>query len=272
MYLIKQRWVQILIIGVILFAVVDVTLRYTGDVSYFPTVMMLGAFLIPVSFVAYFYQQRTIFNREANVGSILPTILICALVGGLIGIVLAGLLEYTTITSPSPINLAWIGPIEEFSKLVVPIGVYIVMRDRFRSELDGILIGVAAGMAFAALETMGYELVALVNSQGNFNTLDETILIRGILSPAGHASWTGLITATLWRERQRTGKAVTPVVIGFFLLAASLHSLWDFASSASSLVVILPSYVVISGVSFGLLVWRLREARRQPAVETVTIT
>jgi RsiW-degrading membrane proteinase PrsW (M82 family) len=189
-------------------------------------------------------------------------VLFCALLGGLIGTLAAGVLEHTTLSSPSLINLAWVGPIEEFAKLIVPIALFIIMRNRFRSELDGLLIGVATGMAFAALETMGYELVALVSSQGSLNALDETILVRGLLSRAGHASWTGLITATLWRERERTGKAFTPFVVGFFLLAAVLHSLWDFASSANSLLILVPSYLIISVISICLLIWRLREARR----------
>lgn len=265
MSLTRAKWAQILLIGVALFAITDLTLRFTDNVNYFPTVMILGAFLVPVVFVAYFYQQETLFNR----GNILRTVLLCALFGGLIGTLTAGVLEYTTLSGSSLMSLAWVGPIEEFAKLIVPVALFVIMRNRFRSELDGLLFGVAAGMAFAALETMGYELVALVSSQGNINALDETILVRGLLSPAGHAAWTGLITATLWRERERTGKAFAPQVVGFFFLVAAIHSLWDFVSSAGSLVIIVPSYVAISGISLGLLIWRLREAKRQLMVTAV---
>jgi protease PrsW len=267
--LLKQRWIQFLLVGLSLFVLTDITLRFTDNINYLTTVMMLGAFLVPISFVAYFYQQETLFNREPKAGSILPTMLLCALFGGLIGTLAAGTLEYTTISSPALINLAWVGPIEEFAKLIVPVALYIIMRNRFRSELDGLLFGVAAGMAFAALETMGYELVSLVSSQGNINALDETILLRGLLSPAGHASWTGLITATLWRERARTGKPITLTVVGFFLLVAALHSAWDLVSGSTTLLVLIPSYVVISGISLTLLVWRFREARRQQPVLAV---
>ena len=259
-------------VGLLLFALADITLRFTANVNYFPTVMVLGAFLVPVAFVAYFLQQEAIFDRGSHIGSILPTVVLCALLGGLIGTLAAGTLEYTTLRSSSLLNLAWVGPIEEFAKLLVPVAVYVIMRNRFRSELDGLLLGVAAGMAFAALETMGYELVSLVSSQGNLNALDETILIRGLLSPAGHGAWTGLITATLWRERQRTGRALTPLAVAFFLLAAGLHSLWDFASSSNSLVVLVPAYAAISTVSLSLLLWRLRESRRQPAPEKVVVS
>ena len=269
MALVRPRWVQILVIGVILFALADLTLRFTNDILYFPTIMMIGAFLIPVAFVAYFYQQENLFDRDIHTGSILPTLMLCALLGGLIGTLAAGSLESKTLSSTSLLSLAWVGPIEEFAKLIVPIAVFVIMRNRFRSELDGLLFGVAAGMAFAALETMGYELIALVSSRGSLNTLDETILIRGLLSPAGHAAWTGLITATLWRERERTGKAFNPLVLGFFLLAAALHSLWDYVSSFNSYFIVIPSYIVIGGASLTLLIWRLREARHV-AKRTIT--
>jgi RsiW-degrading membrane proteinase PrsW (M82 family) len=266
MSILRPRWVQILGVGLILFALANLVLNFTNDVLYFPSIMMIGAFLVPVTFVAYFYQQEKLFDRGVHAGSILPTLMLCALFGGLIGTLAAGTLESTTISSNSPITLAWVGPIEEFAKLIVPLAVFIIVRNRFRSELDGLLFGVATGMAFAALETMGYELVALVVSRGSLAALDQTILVRGLLSPAGHAAWTGLIAATLWRERERTGKAFTPIVLGFFLLAAALHSLWDFTSFSNSLLIVIPAYIIIGGASLTLLIWRLREARHAAVV------
>jgi protease PrsW len=266
MTLLRKRWIQIFGIGVVLFVLANITLRYTNNILYFPTVMMIGAFLVPATFVAYFYQQENLFDRGVHAGSILPTMMLCALFGGLIGTLAAGTLEFVTLSKKTPITLVWVGPIEEFSKLIVPVLVFIMMRNRFRSELDGLLFGVATGMAFAALETMGYELVALVGSRGSLAALDQTIFIRGLLSPAGHAAWTGLITATLWRERERIGKALTPRFFGFFLLAAALHSLWDLTSFSSSLFIVISSYVVIGGVSLVLLFWRLRESRRAAVI------
>lgn len=258
----RSRWIQIFVIGVIIFVVANVILNLTQDVLYFPTIMMVGAFLVPITFVAYFYQQENLFDRGSHQGSILPTVMVSALLGGLIGMLAAGTLEYATISQKQPLTLAWVGPIEEFAKLIVPIFLFFMMRNRFRSELDGILFGVATGMAFASLETMGYELVALLVSRGSLLALDQTILIRGLLSPAGHAAWTGLITATLWHERERVGHAFTLRSLGFFLLAAALHSLWDFTSFFSSLTIVIPAYLVIGGISLYLLFWRLREARK----------
>jgi len=80
-------------------------------------------------------------------------------------------------------------------------------------------------MGFAALETMGYGLVALIRSQGDVGVLEEVLLIRGLLSPVGHATWTGLICAVLWHKREQTG-------------------------------------LIIGGASLALLIRQVREARR----------
>ena len=261
MTLVKSWWFQILIIGIILFTLADFTLRFTGNVLYFPTIMVIGAFLIPVVFVAYFYQRETRLDRGMHASNILPTLLLCALLGGLIGTLAAGVLESRTITIQGASSMIWVGIIEEFAKLIVPVAIYIIMQNRFRTELDGLLFGVASGMAFAALETMGYSLVTLVRSQGDLDVLNQTILLRGLVSPAGHAAWTGLITATLWRGRERSGKAFTPAVVVFFLISAALHSLWNIAGLSDNPGVAIPSYIAIAGVSLGLLIWRYRQAR-----------
>ena len=59
------------------------------------------------------------------------------------------------------------------------------------------IIGVASGMGFATLETMGYGFSALLSS-GNLAEVDQTLLLRALLSPAGHVAWTGLTAAALW--------------------------------------------------------------------------
>src|SRR5215217_2468400 len=129
--------------------------------------------------------------------------------------------------------------------------------------------GVSTAMGFAALETMGYGFMTLLQSQGNLLLLDEVLLARGLTSPAGHAAWTGLVCAVLWRERKRAGRvAVNGKVLGAFATAVVLHALWDtfsllrgvtFVESVSLELVSL----FIALVSLMLLIRRIREARRE---------
>ena len=62
---------------------------------------------------------------------------------------------------------------------------------------------ITAGMGFAALETVGYGLLAFTQRQGSLGSVEQTLLLRGLLSPAGHVAWTGLVCAVLWRERPK---------------------------------------------------------------------
>ena len=217
-------WVQILIVGIVLFIATEQALVITGNPNFFPTVLLLGSFVIPITFVAYFYEH--VKHREIS----MPLLTTCFIVGGIIGVLAAGFLEYSTLSGLSIAGIFGVGIIEECVKLIFPIMMYIAWR--YRHEADGLLFGIAAGMGFAALETMGYGLVSFFQSQGDMNVLEQVLVIRGFLSPAGHAAWTGFVCAVLWRERERQGHvAINWAVIGAFILAVVLHIVWDIVNS-----------------------------------------
>jgi len=50
----SRPWLRILLLGVVLSIASEEALRITGDANFIPTVILLGAFVIPVTFVAYF--------------------------------------------------------------------------------------------------------------------------------------------------------------------------------------------------------------------------
>jgi protease PrsW len=95
--------------------------------------------------------------------------------------------------------------------------------------------------------------------------------VRGLSSPAGHMSWTGLVCAVLWRERLKVGHATLNWrVVGAFLIAVVLHALWDtFASLRSASFVeflgVMFLSVLVALISVVLLIRRVREARRASA-------
>jgi streptomycin 6-kinase len=95
--------------------------------------------------------------------------------------------------------------------------------------------------------------------------------VRGLSSPAGHMSWTGLVCAVLWRERLKAGHATLNWRVGgAFLMAVVLHALWDtFASLRSATFVeflgVVFLSVLVAVVSLVLLLRRVREARRAGA-------
>lgn len=68
----------------------------------------------------------------------------------------------------------------------------------------------------------------LLGNGGGLGALDTTLVLRGILVPAGHVAWTGAICAALWYLVETSHKAR-----GAFALAAAyigaivLHTAWD---------------------------------------------
>ena len=255
----RQRWFQIFIGGIVLFIITERVLRITDNPNYFPTVILLGAFVVPVTFITFFYEHV----RDRDISQ--PLLTTAFLAGGMLGLAAAGVLEYGTLQNMSIIGLFGVGLIEESAKLIFPIVMYIGWR--YIHEADGLLFGIASGMGFAALETMGYAMVALIQSRGNIVVLEQVLFLRGLLSPAGHAAWTGFVCAVLWYERGKKGHvAINLPVIGAFILAVLLHSLWNISASLGTL---LPSAAIstsistfiIAIISLILVIWRFRKAR-----------
>src|SRR5215210_7665110 len=197
--LLQRRWLQVLHSGFVLLVLVDRPLIATSNPNYAPSVILLGALLVPVTFVTYLYE------RLPSLDVPLPALAVCFLWGGVLATVVAGTLEYDVAGSLGFLPKLAIGLIEESAKLIVPLGFYFF--GRYRSEAAGIVLGVATAAGFASLDTMGYGFVSLLQAKGNLGILGEVLLVRGLSSPAGHMSWTGLVCAVLWRERLKAGHA-----------------------------------------------------------------
>lgn len=263
--ILRRRWFQVLAGGLILLYLLERTLLATRSLTYVPSVLLLGAFLVPVAFVTYLYERLPEWKVP------LPPLAVCFVWGGVLGTVVAGTLEYDLLRGLGAFALLGIGLFEEGAKLIFPLIFYFL--GRYRSEGAGILLGASTAMGFAALETMGYGFMSLLQSGGNLAMLDEVLLARGLTSPAGHAAWTGLVCAVLWRERLRAGHAVlNGKVVGAFATTVVLHALWDTfnllrgATFVSSLSLELLS-LLVAVVSLTLLIRRVKEASRAPVAK-----
>ncbi|MGI8459336.1 MAG: PrsW family intramembrane metalloprotease [Propionibacteriaceae bacterium] len=243
----RMSWLAVLVIGVAAYLLVLRTLVATDNPNFVPSLILLGSIVVPSTVLVY---AATGGRRIVVSAGLLA---ITAILGGVLGTVAAGTLEYDTLRRLGAVPMIMIGLIEEASKLVVPIIVLVVLRRRDRRA--GVIIGVASGMGFATLETMGYGFTALLR-QRSVVAVEETLLLRALLSPAGHVAWTGLTVAALWAiPGSRTkGKAVLRAV-GTFVVAVLLHAAWDGFDS-------LTVHVVVGGVSFVALMITIRRSHR----------
>jgi protease PrsW len=250
----RWTWIPVLAGGLLLYFLVLATLVDTGNPNFVPALILIGSAVAPATFLA-FAAGRAAGWRVSG-----ATLAATTLVGGVIGTVAAGWLEYDTLRRLSVAAILGVGFIEETAKLIVPV-VVLAVTWRWRPRpADGLLVGLASGMGFAVLETMGYAFVALVRSGGNLGVLEQLLLVRGLLAPAGHPAWTGLICAAIWQVASRpTGRSVLALV-ATYLAVVVLHAAWDTFSS-------LVGFIVIGAISTGWVLWRIRRTRvfRPPA-------
>lgn len=243
----RHAWIGVLVIGTALFLVVERTLVATQSPNLVPTAILLGAAVVPAAFVAFISGRRLPYTVT---GSVIGS---AAFLGGVIGTIVAGTLEFDAQHDLGGLPMIGVGLIEETSKLIVPLAILLIWS-HYRSAANGVLVGVAVGAGFAALETMGYGFTTLLESRGSITDTVDTLLLRGLLSPAGHMAWTGIATAALfaaaesgWQARKVRAFAVA------FVVAVGLHAAWD---SQSSFI----GTGVVAIVSLGALGWTVHRA------------
>jgi RsiW-degrading membrane proteinase PrsW (M82 family) len=257
-------WLRVLLIGLLLYVVGIVALVLTGNPNLFPTVVMLGNFLVPVAFVAYFYERRELSRLS------MPTTALAFLYGGLLGVLAASILEPIVIHRRSLGAAFLVGLIEEFVKI---LGVLVIARRRrHNAEMDGLILGAAAGMGFAALESIGYAFTAFLTSRGSLSATVAITLLRGVLSPVGHGVWTAILISVLFRESGPKHFRINLKVISAYLLVSVLHGLWDLLPSVISAFVssgidVFIGQAVVGGIGLFVLWRRWREARRLQEAE-----
>jgi protease PrsW len=147
--------------------------------------------------------------------------------GGVLGVLGASVLEAAFLRQPSGLAYFGVGLIEEAVKLAA---LWLLARRLPRYTMrDGIVLGAAVGFGFAAFESAGYAFNALFTAGGpSLLNLVETEVLRGILAPVGHGLWTAILGGALFGTAARRGRLrLRGAVLGWYVLVALLHGLWD---------------------------------------------
>ncbi len=221
-----RDWLRVLIAGIGLFIVTTFVMFLTQNPNLYPTVILIGNFLVPVVFVTFLYDHQHLSALSPQ------TIAMSFCLGGILGVLGASLLE--PILIPRPLNpnqglsftgALMVGLVEEGCKLASVA--YLSRRMRHTSQMDGLLMGAAVGMGFAALESTGYAFTAFLASQGQLGASIAETVLRGLLAPFGHGVWTAIVSAVLFRESTRFHFRLDALVILAYLFVSVLHGLWD---------------------------------------------
>ncbi len=260
----RATWPHILWSGFLLFSLSLFALESTGNPNLFPTVTMLGTFLIPITYVVFLYDHQSL-------SSLTPLGLALGFVyGGVLGVSAAAMLEPLFIHHLAFSTAFIVGFAEEFAKLlgVIALG----WRMKNKSEINGILLGAAAGMGFASLESSGYAFTAFLLSHGNIDAVVNIMLMRGLLSPLGHGTWTAILAGVLFHESKNGRFRLTFNLVKAYILVSILHGLWD---SLPTLLSTLPvtgldffaGEAIVGGIGLAILWMRWEEAKKRQKQE-----
>lgn len=233
----RAHWLRALLAAIALYIFLQIVEHWTGFSK--PTILsadlLVGAFAIPLCFVYWFVE------RGARSQVPLATVIRQFVAGAVVGLGAAVVLE-GRITLPGRWEYLPVGFIEEGCKGLVVLWL-VRRRDLFGAD-KGMVLGAATGMGFAAVETTGYGLNALVSSltsgipimpsvQGMLGLLD----VRGLLAPLGHGTWTAILAGVIWNEVSHGRSPLGKPVLWAYVGVSMLHFLFDLTGSTSILVV-----------------------------------
>jgi protease PrsW len=257
----ERWWWKILVIGIVLYLAINRVTYSTANVFLLPQLFMIGTFLVPIVYVAYLYEHGTLYDVPLN------KLALVFFFGGVLGSLAASLLEARLISgvgagifgSMTLSDAFIVGFSEELAKLIVVLPFLFGTQRRYPTIMHGIVLGAAAGMGFAAFESMGYAFLALVSTSGGIDqsiaAMHDTIRLRALLAPLGHGTWTAIIAAAMWRERVHGRLPLTLNVLLAFAVSVLLHMLWDYLPPLRLPVIDLPLMLLLLG-AIGLLILR----------------
>ncbi|GIG87385.1 PrsW family intramembrane metalloprotease [Plantactinospora endophytica] len=215
----RRQWLRIFLVGLALWLATVAVIFLTGNPTLLPTLVLLGSFLVPVTFVAWAFQRRD--TGEVTVSLVFGTFL----AGGVLGILASAVLE-SYLLRPSVLLFLGVGLIEEAAKLAA---LALLTRHLLAKTIrDGMILGAAVGFGFSALESAGYAFIALFTVQGlSVVQVVQTEILRGLVAPVGHGLWTAILGGVLFAPSGREHFVVGLRLLFTYLGVAILHALWD---------------------------------------------
>jgi RsiW-degrading membrane proteinase PrsW (M82 family) len=219
----SRLWLVVLLAGAVVWLLAAAIVALTQDTILVPTLLIVGSFFVPLSMVAF----ATSRPHEDTLGA--DALALGFLGGGTFGLLCAGLTEVEIMPSVAGTFLS-VGVIEETVKGVVLV---LVARGvRTREPRLGLVLGATVGAGFAAFESTGYALQALIDHAHDHPVVNivGTEAARALLAPFGHITWTALLGAALFATASRSGRfRITPALLATFAGVILLHAAWDSA-------------------------------------------
>ena len=229
------RWYwRVFLLGVVAYILAMYQLTSDDNLHMVPLVLLLASALVPITFVIFCWEENTLADLPLTIVGV------TFLIGASLSLFVADVLEGMFATGPELGQWVMVGICEETAKALALC--CLLRNKRLRGEIHGLILGAAAGMGFATLETAGYGFdwyqTGVLHALGPHATpasvteagislMTSVLVTRMALAVFGHGVWTAIIGAAIWRDR---GAATFKLTRGVALacgIAVTLHALWD---------------------------------------------
>ena len=215
-----RLWKSLLVVGAVTWFVAAAITQITKDNVLVPTVIIVGSFMVPVAVAAFALSRRRagyLTTEEVVLGFF---------AAGTLAVATTALLETYLLPSAAGTFIA-VGTIEEIGKGAVLLAV--AHQVHHREARDGIVLGAIVGSGFAAFESAGYALQAMLANLDHRTVVSilETEATRAALAPFGHITWTALLGGALFASSSGGRFHVTRRLVLTLLGVITLHALWD---------------------------------------------
>lgn len=253
-------------LALILYIGFFIAVEYMGAIVALPALIITGSFAVPLATLVFFFEMNA--PQNVSLYQVMKLLLLGGVVSILISLVIFGSTQIDEIIgAPSA------GLIEETGKLLTVIFLTRKLDPaRYPYITNGLLFGAAVGTGFAAFESAGYALGAIMqsNSTAAGNT---SIVLRGVLAPFGHVAWTAIAAGALWSVKGSQKFAISMLfqkrVLTLVGCSMALHFVWNMGFSGPFLL----KYWVLGFIAWILVFALLQQGLKQVrSARTVTHT
>jgi len=227
------------------------------DLSDFILAMALGLLPVPIAWAAYWWLDRYEPEpRRYKLAALAWGAAACPWLA-----VAAQELAYRMGVPARSITVGVAPPVEEVLKAAFLFFTFMRLRRVIDGFLDVLIYAGIVGVGFAATENILYYAASVAGAFEGTGTsaMTATFVIRGMISPLAHPSFTSVTGIALaaaithpWLRAHKFRQVVT-ILLGL-AGAISLHALWNFAdgSGPSTFAVV---YLAIAAVVLGVVVF-----------------
>lgn len=217
------------------YGLIQVTPLLLRGMQTYPAAGMLAVILwglYAMAFVVVVYRLE-LFERRSPatvLGALVWGALVCTGIGVVAAPAMHGIVA-TWLGEDSSWIVAVSAPlIEEPLKVLGVVALALIPGARVRSAADGLFYGAVIGLGFMVVENYLYTMQAAIASGGNFDTVFQLVILRGVVSGLwSHATLTAIAGAGVgyFFNSTRPGGTRWTVMLGALGAAMVLHAFFD---------------------------------------------